>query len=84
LFFEHWYCDNGLPLKIVSDCDKLFVSDFWNALHKLTGVKLKMSTVFHPQTDGASKRSNKTVNQAIYFHVRRNQRGWVHALPRIR
>jgi hypothetical protein len=61
IFFKHWYCDNGLPLEIVSDHDKLFVSEFWTTLHKLTGVKLKMSTAFHPQTDGVSERSNKTI-----------------------
>jgi hypothetical protein len=43
-----------------------------------------MSTAFHPQTDGASERSNKTINQALRYHVRRNQKGWVRALPRIR
>jgi hypothetical protein len=25
LFFDHWYCENGLPLDLVSDRDKLFV-----------------------------------------------------------
>jgi hypothetical protein len=55
LFFKHWYCENGLPLEIISDRDKLFVSTFWKSLHKLTGVRLKMSTAFHPQTDGSSK-----------------------------
>jgi hypothetical protein len=84
LFFNHWYCENGLPLNIISDRDKLFISKFWRALTKLTGVKLKMSSSFHPETDGASERSNKTVNQSIRYHVRRNQRGWVAALPRIR
>jgi hypothetical protein len=77
LFFDHWYCENGLPLDIVSDRDKLFMSRFWKALHKLTGVKLKMSTAYHPETDGSSKRTNKTVNQALHFHVERNQKGWV-------
>jgi hypothetical protein len=48
IFFNEWYCENGLPLEIVSDRDKLFVSKFWQALHKLTGVKLKMSTAYHP------------------------------------
>ncbi len=57
LFFNHWYCENGLPADIVCDRDKLFVSRFWKALTKLTGVKLKM---------------------------RRNQKGWLAALPRIR
>jgi ''chromo'' (CHRromatin Organisation MOdifier) domain./Integrase core domain. len=84
LFFDNWYCENGLPLELISDRDKLFVSRFWKALSALTGVKLKLSTAYHPQTDGSSERSNKTVNQTLRFHVRRNQKGWVKALPRIR
>lgn len=84
LFFNHWYCENGLPLSIVSDRDKLFTSKFWKSLHKLTGIKLKMSTAYHPQTDGASERTNKTVNQALRYFVDRRQCGWVDALPRVR
>jgi hypothetical protein len=84
LFFEHWYCENGLPLEIISDRDKLFVSRFWKALHALTGVKLRMSTAYHPQTDGASERTNKTLNQSLRFYVDRKQKGWVRALPKIR
>jgi hypothetical protein len=84
IFFDEWYCENGLPGEIVSDRDKLFMSRFWKALHKLTGVKLKMSTAYHPQTDGASERTNKTINQCLRFHVERNQTGWRRALPRVR
>lgn len=84
LFFDHWYCENGLPLNIVSDRDKIFTSKFWKALHRLTGVKLKMSTAYHPQTDGASERTNKTVDQALRYFVDRRQTGWVGALPRVR
>ncbi len=83
-FFDHWFCENGLPLEIISDRDKLFMSRFWTALHKLSGVKVKMSTSFHPQTDGSSERTNKTVIQALRYHVNRNQKGWVRALPRVR
>lgn len=84
LFFTHWYCENGLPLDIISDRDKLFVSRFWCTLHKLTKVKLKMSTAYHPETDGASERTNKTVIQCIRFAVERDQKGWSHALPKVR
>lgn len=84
LFFDNWYCENGLPTEIVSDRDKLFVSRFWSALHKLTGVKLKMSSAFHPQTDGSSERTNKTVVQSLRYYVDRNQKGWVKALPHVR
>ena len=84
IFFEHWYCENGLPLEIVSDRDTLFVNTFWKTLHKLTGVKLRMSTAFHPQTDGSSERTNKTIIQSLRFYVSRNQRGWAQALPKVR
>lgn len=65
LFFKHWYCENGLPLEIISDRDKLFLSRFWRELHRLTGIKLKMSTAYHPESDGASEWTNKMVIQAI-------------------
>ena len=84
LVFDNWYCENGLPCNFVSDRDKLFVSCFWKALTKLTGISLKMSSAYHPETNGSSERTNKTVNQSIYFHVDRNPKGWVRALPRIR
>jgi len=83
LFFDYWYCENGLPLEIISDCDKIFVSRFWKALHTLTGVKVKLSSAYHPETDGASERTNKTINQALRYYVERSQKGWVKALPKV-
>ena len=84
LFFKHWYCKNGLPLEIISDRDKIFLSHFWKELHKLTGIKLKMSMAYHPKSDGASERTNKTVIQAIRFAVERDQKGWVKTLLKVR
>jgi hypothetical protein len=43
-----------------------------------------MSSAYHPETDGSSERSNKTINQLLRYHVHRNQKGWVCTLPRIR
>lgn len=81
LIFIHWYTKNGLPLDIVPDCDKLFILQFWRALMKLTRVKQKMLSMYHPETADMSKRTNKMVIQALHFHVQQNQRGWVKALP---
>jgi hypothetical protein len=55
IFFDKWYCENGLPLELISDHDKLFMSCFWHYLTLLTGIKHKASTSYHPQTDGASE-----------------------------
>jgi hypothetical protein len=84
LFFNRWFCENGCPLELITDRDKLFVSRFWRKLMKLSGINHKMSTAFHPQTDGSSERSNKTVIQALRFHVERNQSGWAKALHKVR
>ena len=84
LFFDKWYCKNGLPLEILSDRDKLSMSQFWTALHKLTGVKLKMLTSYHLEMDGSSEQTNKTVIQCIHYAVERDQVGWVKALLKIR
>ena len=65
VLFDEWYCENGLMLHLISDRDPLFTTELWTALHKLTGIKLKMSTSYHPETDGSSEQTNKTVNQAI-------------------
>jgi hypothetical protein len=51
LFFDKWYCKNGCPLEIISDQDRIFVSKFWKALMKLTGIHHKLSTAYHPQMD---------------------------------
>ena len=54
------------------------------ALHKLTGVKLKLSSAYHPKTDSSSECSNKTVMQALCYHIKWNQQGWARALPCVR
>ena len=83
VFIGNWYCKNGLPLEIISDRNKLFVAKFWKVLHNFMGVKLKLSTTNHPETDGSSECTNKTLNQGSHFHVE-NQKGWRKVLPCIR
>ena len=43
---------HGIPLSIVLDPDPRFTSHFWKSLQKALGTEIKLSTTFHPQTDG--------------------------------
>lgn len=54
------------------------------ALVKLTGINHKLSTAYHPQTDGSSEQLNKTIVRCLHFHIKWNQRGWVKVLPKVR
>nr|KYP71832.1 Transposon Ty3-I Gag-Pol polyprotein [Cajanus cajan] len=42
---------HGIPKSIVSDRDRVFTSNFWQQLCKLSGTTLAMSTAYHPQSD---------------------------------
>jgi len=72
---------HGLPLSIVSDRDSKFTSKFWTELHRLVGTKLRMSTSFHPQTDGASERAIRSVSQILRSMVSADQTDWVEKVP---
>ena len=76
LFMTHIVHLHGLPETIVSDCDPKFMSAFWTETHRLLGIKLAKSTVFHPQTNGASERMIHKVSQILRTLIRPDQLDW--------
>ncbi|SGY26729.1 BQ5605_C018g08764 [Microbotryum silenes-dioicae] len=79
-FHEGWHRFFGLPQRIVLDRDKLFTSKFWSALHKHLNINLQLSSAFHPETDGRSKKTNKIAFQILRSLVNREQSNWVECL----
>jgi len=72
--------NHGLSKEFITDRDKLFTSKFWETLTAELRINHKMSTTYHPQTDGQSKQMNQTVETYLRHYVNRNQNNWVQLL----
>ena len=46
---------------IISNWGSVFTLKFWLSLWYLLNLKLRLSTAFHPQTDGQTQRQNSTM-----------------------
>ena len=71
----------GFPNGIVSDRDPRFTSDFWSELCYYAKVKRRLSTAFHPQTDGQTERQNQTLQEYLRAFCSLTQREWASRLP---
>ena len=59
LYINNIFIQFGLPDTIISDRGPQFASKVFNSIFEAIGVKHKMSTAFHPQTDGQTERYNQ-------------------------
>ncbi|WVZ85789.1 hypothetical protein U9M48_032663 [Paspalum notatum var. saurae] len=64
-----------------SDRDPVFTSAVWRDLIKMAGVKLRMSTAFHPQMDGQSEVTHRTIAMYLRCIMGDHPRAWVNWLP---
>jgi RNase H-like domain found in reverse transcriptase/Reverse transcriptase (RNA-dependent DNA polymerase)/Integrase zinc binding domain/Chromo (CHRromatin Organisation MOdifier) domain/Retroviral aspartyl protease len=72
---------HGLPDEIVTDRGTTFTSKFWQSLMNQLGANHKLSTAYHPQTDGQTERLNQTLEQYLRCYVNYQQDNWVSLLP---
>jgi DNA-binding transcriptional regulator WhiA len=60
---------HGVPMEIVLDKDPNFTSNFWKGLFKGFGMDLNLSTMYHPESDGKTKRNNKIIEDMLRMYV---------------
>jgi hypothetical protein len=81
IFIDVYFRLHGIPESIVSDRDVRFTSDFWQHLNEIWRTKLRMSTAFHPQTDGLAEKVNSIVERYLRTFAAGNERNWAKLLP---
>ena len=72
---------HGLQTEIISDMDAKFSGEFWESLCKSLNIKPRMSTAYHPQTDGQTERTNQVLECYLGNFVNYNQNDWYQLLP---
>src|SRR5579863_8277355 len=72
---------NRIPKKIILDRDPRFIAHFSKELCRILGIKQNLSTAFHPQTDGQSKRTNQSLEQYLRIVCSQDQKEWSKWLP---
>ena len=61
LLLENLYKQFSLPDEFISDREPQFSAHTFRELLKLLGITSKLSTAYHPQTDGATEQVNQEI-----------------------
>ncbi|KAL0147882.1 hypothetical protein M9458_056803 [Cirrhinus mrigala] len=76
LILEHVVRLHGSPKDIVSDRGPQFTAKFWQAFCRLVGTTSSLSSGFHPQTNGQTKRANQQLERFLRCFASEHQRSW--------
>jgi hypothetical protein len=76
LLLHHVYKRFGLPDTIISDRGPQFAAKVFRELGTLLGIKLAMSTAYHPQTDGETERVNQELEVYLRIFCSNNPETW--------
>ena len=68
-------------MSIMPEQDPRFTSRLWPNLQRALGKKLNLSTTFHPQTDGQSRRTIQTLEDPLGSCVLEFEGNWEDLLP---
>ena len=61
---------------MISDRGLQFVAGLTRELNKILGIETKLSTAYHPETDGQTERTNQELEQYLRIYINHRQNNW--------
>ena len=71
------------PKSIISDRGTQFTSHYWRSFQRALGTTVKLSTAFHPRTDGLAERTIQTLEDMLRAYAIDFKGSWDDHLPLI-
>lgn len=81
IFFQYYIPHHWIPKAIVSDRGVQFVNAFWKTICKRLNINQRISTAYHPETDGSTERANQEVETYLRTFVAYEQDDWIDWIP---
>jgi transposase InsO family protein len=72
---------HGIPTDIISDRDSRFTSTEWKQFLGILGIRPRMSTSFHPQSDSQTERINQKIEAYLRTFINCEMDNLVGLLP---
>ena len=73
---EHIFSRFGIPLAIISDGGLHFCNQSFENMLKKYGVTHKVSTAYHPQTNGQAELANREIKHILEKTIAPNRKDW--------
>jgi hypothetical protein len=80
-FIKRFYRLHGLPSAITSDRGTQWVNAFWKRVCQLLKIDRRLSTAYHPETDGSTEQKNQVVEAYLSAFIAYTQEDWAEYLP---
>ena len=81
LFIKKVFRLHGLLKTVTSDRGPQFITAFWKCLWKRLDMEARLSSLYHPQTEGGTERFNAVIELYPMCYVNHLQNDWAKWLP---
>ena len=76
LFRDNVWKLHGLPESVILDREPQFAAGLTKELNKMLEIETKLSTAYHPETDGQTERTNQELEQYLRIYINHRQNNW--------
>ena len=81
IFWKHVICEHGEPETLITDRGLQFAGKFVPTYLRLLGTQSRLSTAYHPQTDGQTERTNRVLECYLSTFISPTLNDWDLLLP---